>query len=331
MNAQPKRVEIFAPIAKELDLIETTWQDCFKEATNRTVKKINGFFRDSSGKRLRPALTILSAGAVLGKNPKKFQEKLVNIASAIELLHTASLIHDDTIDEAAIRRNRPTINAKFGSPISIAFGDYVVSWALKLVSAVSDPVIFSCFALRTFDLCEGELIQIIERKNLEMSPSQYFSIIRKKTAALFALSAETGALVADPENSENAAMMREFGLNFGISYQIIDDIRDLLSDQIKLGKEPGADFQVAELTLPMIFLLKDPKIGREVKRLFNSKDKSESFRKIVQMAAGSDALKKTRSQAKKYLDKTRKSAFSIPDSPYKNQLLSLVDWLGEKA
>lgn len=331
MNSQSNIANIFAPIAKELELVETTWQTCFRGASNRTVKKINGFFRNSTGKRLRPAITILSAGAVLGGKPGRVQKNLTNVAAAIELLHTASLIHDDTIDAALIRHNKPTINAKFGSHVSIAFGDYVYTWALRLFSEVGDPTIFRCFANRTFELCEGELIQIVERNNLEMTPQRYFSIIKKKTAALFALSGETGALVVDSADSRSAKAMREFGLNFGMAYQIIDDMRDLVADQSKLGKEPGADFQAAELTLPMIYLLKDRKLGSEVKRLFHASDKETSFEQIRHLAVGSDALKKTRTKARYYLKSTRDCATSFPESPYKKQLVSLVDWLAEKA
>ncbi|MBF0501295.1 MAG: polyprenyl synthetase family protein [Candidatus Riflebacteria bacterium] len=330
MNKQSQQTGVFDPIAKELDLVEKTWHVCFRKATSRSLHKINGFFRNSTGKRLRPALTILSAGTVLGKKPTKIQTHLVNIAAAIELLHTASLIHDDTIDAALTRHNKPTINSKFGSHISIAFGDYVYSLALKLISTVSDPIIFDCFAQRTFDCCEGELIQIFERKNLEMTPSRYFSIVRKKTAALFALSGEAGALLADSGNLESAKAMREFGLNFGMAYQIIDDMRDLVADKVMLGKDPGADFQVAELTLPMIYLLKDAKVGGEVKRLFSMPDKEKCFEQIRQIAVGSEALRKTRTKAESYLYKTKQCVASFPDSLYKKQLLALTDWLAEK-
>lgn len=330
MSRQTQNLDIFAPIRSELELVEQTWQTCFHEASNRTIKKINGFFKNSTGKRLRPALTILSAGAILGRKPTRVRGNLVNVASAIELLHTASLIHDDTIDAALSRHNQPTINARFGSHVSIAFGDYVYSWALRLVSAVSNPVIFDCFAHRTFDLCEGELVQIIERKNLGMSPTQYFNIIQRKTAALFALSGETGALVADPGKPQLAKAMREFGLNFGIAYQIIDDMRDLVADQVQLGKEPGADFQAAELTLPMIFLLRDARSGPEVRALFESEDKESAFSRIREIADGSEALKKSRAKAELYLDKTRECVTFLPASRYKTQLLALVDWLAEK-
>jgi len=331
MKINSATADIFEPIRNELELVEKTWQNCFHEATNRTVKTINGFFRNSPGKRLRPGLAILAAGAVLGAKPVAMLKNLVSVASAIELLHTASLIHDDTIDSALSRHNKPTINARFGSQVSIAFGDYVYSWALKLISAVSDPIAFDCFASRTFDLCEGELIQIIERKNLEMSPQRYFSIIKRKTAALFALSGETGALVADPHDSVSASAMREFGLNFGLAYQIIDDMRDLVADKSQLGKEPGADFQSAELTLPMIYLLKDPKIGKEVKSLFHATDKDAAFDRIRKIAVGSEALKKTRTHARNYLSKTRKGASGLVGSLYKDHLLGLVDWLAGKA
>ncbi|MBF0544501.1 MAG: polyprenyl synthetase family protein [Candidatus Riflebacteria bacterium] len=323
--------DIFAPIERELALVEKKRQACFLESNSRTIKNINGFLLNSTGKRLRPGLSILSAGAVLGRKSETIHDDLINAAVAIELLHTASLIHDDVIDSATARHNRPTINSKFGSHVSIAVGDYVYSISLKLISLVSNPIVPRCFVQRTFDLCEGELDQIVERKNFQLSPAQYFSIIKRKTGSLFALSGEVGALIADSNKSEHISAMREFGLNFGMAYQIGDDVRDLVASRIELGKEPGVDFQTEELTLPMIFLLNDQRFGAEIKQLLALEDKVSAFEKIRQIALESSALKKAKGKAQSFLAKARKSINPLDSSVYKNQLLALVDWLTETA
>ncbi|MBF0410760.1 MAG: polyprenyl synthetase family protein [Candidatus Riflebacteria bacterium] len=322
--------KILSPIEKELVLVENRWRACFQHAENPVVENLNFLMVNSAGKRLRPALTILSACALNGDNREAFTPDLISAATAVEMLHAASLIHDDVIDSAPFRHDKPTINSSFGSDASIAFGDYIYSLSIKLTSDLNNPLIFKSFARSTSSLCEGELIQIIERKNFDLVPEQYFSIIKRKTASLFALSCELGALVADSDNSREIVAMADFGLNFGMAYQISDDIRDIVGSRAELGKDPGVDFCVEELTLPLILLLKDPKSGPETRHLLSMKDRATAFEKIRQIALESNALAVARDFAIHHLNNSRTALIPTSDSVYKSSLLALTDWLLEK-
>ena len=206
--------EIYQPISRELRDVEEILESCLYETQNQSILRVNRFLLESPGKRIRPALVILSAKATLSHSPEVVRRNLIKIASAIELIHMASLIHDDVVDHSTLRHNKPTINSKWGQDVSIALGDYLYSLAFKLISKCGNVDILDCVSSAAKAMCSGELIQIVERDNVSLLKERYLLIIKEKTAALFAASCQSGALITQSPRFIQSAL-KGYGLNFG--------------------------------------------------------------------------------------------------------------------
>lgn len=203
----------------------------------------------SAGKRLRPALALL-VGTATGKAQKSHED----LAVIIELIHIATLVHDDIMDGAERRRDQPTANAKWGNAISVLLGDCLFAHALRLASGFEDSSICRRIADAAANVCSGEILQTQRRFDLNLSAQDYFRIIEMKTAALFAVACELGAVLGGCD-AKTAEALRRFGLKFGTAYQIYDDCLDLVGDESRVGKTLGTDFLKGKSTLPIIVLL----------------------------------------------------------------------------
>jgi octaprenyl-diphosphate synthase len=203
----------------------------------------------SSGKRLRPALALLSGAATGTICPSH-----IDLAVTLELIHLASLIHDDIMDGAEIRREQPTVNAKWGNTLSVLLGDCLFAHALKLAAAFPNSEITRRIAQAASDVCSGEIIQTQRRYDLNLALDEYFQIIEMKTAALFAAAAELGALISGA-SPEVITAMKTYGLKLGTAYQMYDDCLDIAGTEDNAGKTLGSDLRKGKLTLPVIYLL----------------------------------------------------------------------------
>lgn len=322
--------EIYQPIDKELKAVEETLESSLSESRHQSILRINRFLLDSPGKRIRPALVILSAQASLGQRTRISRSQLVKIATAIELIHMASLIHDDVVDHSTLRHHQPTINAKWGQDVSIALGDYLYSLAFKLIATCGNMDILDCISSAAKAMCSGELLQIVERDNLSLLKERYLLIVKKKTAALFVASCHAGALIAQsPPYLQNA--LKGYGLNLGIAFQIIDDCLDLMAEQEKLGKIPGQDLSVGEITLPLLNLLES--FSKEERRglikLIESKPK-DFLSKIKARLLNSDALSRTKKTTSSYLNIAKNKLKALPESDYRRSLLDLADFISNR-
>jgi octaprenyl-diphosphate synthase len=204
---------------------------------------------ESSGKRLRPALALLAGGATGDINASH-----LDLAVVVELIHAASLVHDDIMDGAEKRRAQPTANAKWGNAITVLLGDCLFAHALKLSTNFPNSEISRRIASAASDVCSGEIIQTQRRFDLNLSVADYFRIIEMKTAALFAAASELGAFINEA-TPEVITAMKTFGLRFGTAYQIYDDCLDLAGNEDKAGKTLGTDIRKGKLTLPILHLL----------------------------------------------------------------------------
>lgn len=322
--------EIYKSIHREMNAVEETLSSCLAESKHNSILKINRFLLESGGKRIRPALVILSAKAS-AKHPSFINRRqLAKIASAIELIHMASLIHDDVVDHARLRHSKPTINSKWGEDVSIALGDYLYSLAFKLISDCRNPDILSCISSAAKAMCEGELLQIVERSNISLLKEHYMLVIKKKTAALFAASCQAGALLSSSPQFFQSAL-KGYGLNFGVAFQIIDDYLDLVAKQARLGKEPGQDISVGEITLPLMNLLdtlsQDEK--RRLIRLLALRPK-DCLKKIKTKLLDSGALFRTKEITLSYLNTAKKKLKALPDSHYRQSLSDLADFISRR-
>ena len=320
--------EIYRPIEKELTQIEQLLKISLEGARNKSILEISDYLLSAKGKKLRPALVILSAKASQ-QSPSINEHSMVSIASAMELIHIASLIHDDVIDHAPLRHNKPTINSKYGQDVSIALGDYLYSKAFELISTCGNMDILSCISCATRLMCEGELIQVCERDNLDLLKKRYIIIAKKKTASLFVASCQAGAILSGSKVSMQQTL-KGYGLNFGIAFQILDDCLDLIGKTQDLGKTPGADFRVGELTLPVLNLLSQSKDKDGIISLIRQKNKQETFSEIKRRFINSSAFLKTKDDVSYYIQKAKRSLDKLSESPFKKSLFTLADYIVER-
>lgn len=322
--------KIYNPIQKELDGVDKALRDAFERTKSGPILKITDYLLKSPGKRLRPALVILSAKASRNlKRPFTIQQ-LTNIAAAIELIHSASLIHDDVVDHAVLRHGKPSINTRWGEDVSIALGDYLYSVAFELVSSCDNTDVLSCINQATKAMCEGELIQICERDNFDLLKEHYIIIVKKKTAGLFAASCQAGAIASDcPADIQNALKM--YGLDFGIAFQIVDDYLDLTDSKDRLGKAPGQDISVGEITLPLLNLLEsvDKDERDRLRRLLKS-NRKEYLKKMRRQILTPEAVSRTKNAALDYINSAKKNLGVLPDSDYRRSLFDLADFIVKK-
>jgi octaprenyl-diphosphate synthase len=271
---------------------------------------------ESNGKRLRPALTLLAAGAT-----GPIQPHHLDLAVILELIHAASLVHDDIMDGAELRRNQPTSNAKWGNAISVLLGDCMFAHALKLSTHFTKAEIARSIANASSDVCSGEIIQTQRRFDLNLSVPDYFKIIEMKTAALFAAATELGAMLNDC-TPETAAAMRAFGLKLGTAYQIYDDCLDIAGDESKAGKTLGSDLQKGKLTLPVLLLLQnasEPDRARWSQAILSGEETAA----LVEATRRSGALSQTIETARKLLSEAVESLSILPSNPHRNGLQDL--------
>ena len=322
--------EIYQPISDELKTVNSLLASAIKGSSNRSILALSDFLLESPGKRIRPALVILSEKAASAGNGGNAcnRDELINIATALELIHMASLIHDDVLDKAPMRRTRPSVNAKWGDDVSIALGDYVYSKAFELIGKCKNPDVFSCIAEAICVMCEGELTQVCQRDNLDLSKDSYLVIVKKKTASLFAACCHAGTIVGN-HNRNIQTVLKEFGLNFGIAFQIIDDYRDLIDEEKTLGKRPGQDIIAGDVTLPLLTLLKaSNRVQRKkLKNILKSRINDAALKKIRVMLVDSGVLSKTQKGAAFYVGRAKERLKVLADSDYKDSLNRLAEYV----
>lgn len=243
------------PIKAALELINTqlySVEERIRQQARAFDPAVEGYVSyacESSGKRLRPALALLAGGATGNINSSH-----LDLAVVLELIHAATLVHDDIMDGADKRRAQPTANAKWGNAISVLLGDCLFAHALKLSTSFPNGEISRRIASAASDVCSGEIIQTQRRFDLKLSISDYYRIIEMKTAALFAAATELGAFINEA-SPEVISGMKTFGLKLGTAYQIYDDCLDLAGTETSAGKTLGSDFRKGKLTLPILHLL----------------------------------------------------------------------------
>jgi len=320
--------QIYPPIEKELKEIERALETSLKQSKNQSILKMGSFLLESPGKRIRPALVILSSKAVLSHQPSTINHQLINVATAVELIHMASLIHDDVIDKACLRHNKPTINSIWGEDVSVALGDYLYSIAFELISKCKNSDILQCISSATKAMCEGELLQVCEREKLDLLKERYIIIVKKKTASLFSACCQVGGIISHGKIFIQHAL-KGYGLNFGMAFQIVDDCLDLIGKREDLGKAVGVDFKMGELTLPILNLLAQTKEKNRILSLIKQKD-SSAFSELRQRFINSEAFLKTKKDISSYIQKAKNNLRTLEDSCFKQSLFSLADYITER-
>lgn len=315
---------VFSLIKHELSLVEKEFARQ-AESNVQVINYLGSYLQKSGGKRVRPALSILSNYAVGGDGSG---ENSIRIATVMEFLHTATLVHDDIIDNADTRRNRPSVNARFGNQASVLMGDWLYMTAFETSLTERSLEILDILTLITRKMTEGELIQLTTLGKSDISQDEYFDIIRRKTAYLFSASCEIGAIVGRASPDEQAAL-KNYGLNLGTAFQLADDILDFVSDEKDLGKATGADLIEGKVTLPLILLLADrPEMKADIERIMiDGNYQSFSRSNLLDALESGGYLSRTRKQAYQYAERALKNLEILPQTRYRQALEEIPSFL----
>lgn len=277
----------------------------------------------SAGKRLRPALALLAGGAT-----GKITASHVDLAVIMELIHIATLVHDDIMDGADMRRDQPTANAKWGNAITVLLGDALLAHAMKLATNFSDTEVVRRIADAAGEVCTGEIIQTQRRFDLKMSVNDYYRIVEMKTAALFAASAELGAFLSET-TPERIGALKLFGTKLGTAYQVYDDCLDLVGDEEEIGKTLGSDLRKGKLTLPLLFLLQSARRAGDhdmVSALLIGGEEVEA-EKITRLLAERGALLQTAAAANGLVDEALAALDRLDDNRFTSGLRGVAEYL----
>jgi octaprenyl-diphosphate synthase len=318
--AEMKRpaADLYGPIARDLDEVERVLGhvlDSRRPAVTRLVAHLANY----RGKRLRPALLLLTARACGRVTPAHH-----TLGAVVEMIHTATLVHDDVLDDAAVRRHAPTVNAGWGNQASILLGDFLFTHAFHLSSTLGDVRACRLIGEATNRVCEGELQQVCERGNLALTEEAYFDIIDAKTAELTACCCRLGALFSGMPEGVVEALAR-YGRWLGVAFQIADDLLDLVGEERTAGKSLGTDLEQQKLTLPLIRLLEraPTELAARLRQLLRSpgNHKREALRSHL---ADGDALDYARRRAEEFAAKARAELDCLPPSECRAILESLT-------
>src|SRR5882762_1330451 len=326
-EAQLSAKRIFGAISTELLLVEAEFE---RQARSniQVIAYLGDYLRRSGGKRVRPALTILSNYAV-GGNGSNYSS--IRMATVMEFLHTATLVHDDVIDRAETRRNRPSINSEFGNRTAVLMGDWLYMSAFETSLAERSLAILDILTAVTRKMTEGELLQLTLLGRTDVSEEQYFDVIARKTAYLFSACCEIGAVLGGAD-TRTQTMLRDYGMNLGIAFQLVDDLLDFTSSEGVLGKPAGADLLEGKVSLPLIFLLqRDPEM-RSVIQTVISEARYETVSRAQLLAAleRTGALQLALERAIEYAAAALSSVEGLPDSPYAEVLASIPTYIVER-
>jgi geranylgeranyl pyrophosphate synthase len=275
------------------------------------------------GKIIRPTLTLLSA-KLYDYDP----ERLLPMAVAVELLHTATLVHDDAIDKSAVRRGKATVNAMWGEERAVLLGDYIFARAGEFAADTGNLRVVKLFSQTLRIISGGEIVQINDAFDLEQSREHYLERIANKTASLFVLSTVTGAILSRaPE--ESITIMRDYGFNLGVAFQIVDDILDFVGTEKEMGKPIGSDLTQGTLTLPAMLLLDQYPADNPIKEIFGHPDMPEKQRRdkvmrAIEMVSASSIGKQCYQLASDYCDKACDGLDKLPASPSRQALQELA-------
>ena len=313
-----------------MDYICPAIRDDF-EAVNRTVveklrsevglvENIGQYIVDGGGKRLRPLISLLSAKALDYRGARH-----IDLAAAIEFLHTATLLHDDVVDVSTLRRGRATANANWGNAPSVLVGDFIYSRAFQLLVGIGDMRILALISDTTNAIAEGEVEQLVRSGDPATTEQQYLEVIRKKTAVLFAAAAQAAGMLAHCSTDQERAL-HDFGLNLGLAFQLIDDALDYEGDPAAMGKNIGDDLAEGKMTLPLIHALQcaDSADQELIRAAVRNKSGCEMPR-ISHCVRSSGALDYTRSAALRYRDIAISSLDLLPACGFRDNLHAIAE------
>ena len=320
-----KLAKIYGFLKKDLDAIEKALNDNI-QADHPVLREASTQLLQAGGKRIRPIFVLLS-----GHFGNYNLEKIQTVAVSLELIHMATLVHDDVVDDAELRRGKPTIKQRYGNRVAMYTGDYILARALENITTIKDPQIHKLLSQTLVQVVEGEIDQIEDKFNWDQQLKHYLRRIKRKTALLIAASCKLGA-IASGANPKYTNMLYRYGYNIGMSFQIIDDILDFTSTNKDLGKPTGSDLLQGNVTLPVLFALKDASFKEELKSVFQrfhtveEKDIMNLIEKLTELGAINESYQ----VSDKYLNKALQSLEGLPNNKAKQTLISIASFIGKR-
>ncbi|MEE9325260.1 MAG: polyprenyl synthetase family protein [Dehalococcoidia bacterium] len=314
---------IYQPILEELHQVEKSLKS-IAQVEFISLRELLGHTLNSSGKRTRPAITLLSS-----KFHAHDPTLPILMATAVELLHLASLIHDDTVDGASTRRGRPTINSKWGDNIAVLLGDYAFAKSATLVCDTNNVRVIRLFAQTIMSLSSGELKEQFHAYDWTLTRQQYWDRIYDKTASLFTTAAESGAILSGG-SEPFIQSMRTYGEKLGMAFQIVDDILDFQGTEKKVGKPVGSDLIQGTLTLPSLLLMEHYPKDNSIKDIFQNRDREANLKKAIEMINDSSIISEAYSIAARFCDEARELIKDLPENAYSRSLAELSGYVLER-
>jgi octaprenyl-diphosphate synthase len=319
-DARATLADLYAPIAADLSRCEAAF-DAELAGDLPFIGELCDTVRTYRGKMLRPALLLLSAKATGAVTPEHHA-----LAAVVEMVHVATLVHDDVLDEAQERRRQPTIRAIAGNVAAVLLGDYLISHAFHLCSSLQSQYASRLIGATTNRVCEGELLQNQQAGQEHFSESAYFDVIRRKTGALTATACELGARFAGAED-QITGRMRDYGLAAGVAFQIVDDVLDIVGDEGEVGKTLGLDFMLGKATLPVIHCLQAGGANAEAVRAALAGRDGCPPDHLRDRLAESGSIDYAMATATDYVSTALGRLEPLPPSPAKSSLTSLAEFI----
>ncbi|MEE8421157.1 MAG: polyprenyl synthetase family protein [Dehalococcoidia bacterium] len=314
---------LYGPVAGDLPRIDQALRS-LADVEQPWLREMMQSMLTGSGKKMRPAMTLLA-----GRYGDYNLDRLVPLAASVELLHTATLVHDDVIDEAAERRGRPTAASLFGNAASVMLGDYMFAHAANFIAQTDNTRVVRNFAATLGRMASGELEQDISAFEYSEDVQRYMDRIGGKTASLFATASEGGAIVAGASEPHVEAL-RHYGESLGMAFQIVDDILDFSGDPEEMGKPIGSDLREGTLTLPAIFYLQQHPGENPVKHAFDDVDREKNFALAIDEIRGSTALDEAAEAARRFGARAREALAALPAGEEREKLDGLIDYVLER-
>ncbi|MBK3496721.1 heptaprenyl diphosphate synthase component II [Viridibacillus sp. YIM B01967] len=314
---------LYSDLKSDIEVIEKELETALNSSSH--------FLNDASlhllkagGKRIRPVFVLLSA-----KFGHYDIEQMKKVAVSLELIHMASLVHDDVIDDSEMRRGRPTVKSQWNNRVAMYTGDFIFARALQYITDIDNPKAHEILSKTMVEICVGEVIQIEDKMQLDQNIRDYFRRIKRKTALLIASSCHLGAVVAGTDD-QIASRLKRYGYYVGMSFQIIDDILDLTSTDKQLGKPAGSDLLQGNITLPVLLVRDDPAIRPLIEKALEGTITEDERQELLGKIRGSEAIKKAKKISDTYLQKALREVDALPQNSIKKSLRDIALYMGKR-
>ncbi|MER1985436.1 MAG: heptaprenyl diphosphate synthase component II [Solibacillus sp.] len=314
---------LYADIKKDIDIIENELEKALNSSSH-LLNDASLHLLQAGGKRIRPIFALLAA-----KFGDYNIERMKNIAVPLELIHMASLVHDDVIDDSDLRRGRRTVKAEWNNRVAMYTGDFIFARALEYVTVIENPRAHQILARTMVEICNGEVIQIEDKFRLDQNLKDYFRRIKRKTALLIESSCELGAVVSGADD-KMIRHLKRYGYFVGMSFQIIDDILDFTATDKQLGKPAGSDLLQGNVTLPILLMKDDPTLAPYLQKVIAEQLTEIERMEMLDIVRQSDAINEATKLSELYLKKALAEVDALPKHPMKKKLRDIALFIGKR-